>query len=354
MRCLPVDLSPQNPVYQQTVHEAWKDFIDGGEIRGRVPDHILDGWLLSRDARIDPVRAPDVPVLEREHFADLCSQSAVLLNAAAPVLEMLDSCISGTGHMAILTGSSGHILATVGDKALLDVARTQYNMPGADRNIDKVGASAIGMTLQRHRPVQIYGYEHYNAGLHSWRCASAPVLADASGVLAVLTISGNIASPEIQALALVTTFANYIGMRVRQQNIETTGQKLEALLRNAHDSLTYPLLVLDGNGGITHANRHASTLFTSGELELPGRSAVSLVSSLDAQRLRRALAGQRQGHDTLTFLTGQGPQRIACTFSPVELSAGKSVGMALALNPDMLVAGGRNRSRTASGPPPTS
>ena len=81
MRCLPVDLSPQNPVYQQTVHEAWKDFIDGGEIRGRVPDHILDGWLLSRDARIDPVRAPDVPVLERGHFADLCSQSAVLLNA---------------------------------------------------------------------------------------------------------------------------------------------------------------------------------------------------------------------------------------------------------------------------------
>ncbi|MBB5142980.1 PAS domain-containing protein [Desulfovibrio intestinalis] len=351
MRCLPVEVSPHNPVYQQSIHEAWKDFIDGGEIRGRVPDHILDGWLLSRAARIDPMRVPDVPVLERQHLDDLYDEFATLLTAASPVLEMLNSCIQGTGYMAILAAPSGHIIATVGDKDLLDMARTQYNMPGADRSINKVGASAIGMTLERCRPVQIFGYEHYNAGLHSWRCASAPILADASGVLAVLTISGNIASPDIQALAMVTTFANYIGMRVRQQNIEVTGQKLKALLRSAHDSLSYPLLVLDDNGGITHANRHASKLFTSRGLELSGRSATSLVSPSDVQRLQLALSGQRLGHDSLTFLTEHGPQRIACTFSPVELDEGNLVGMALSLNPDSSSAGGRVRNRDGTSSP---
>ena len=328
MKCLSSGVSPQNPVY-----DAWKDFIDGGEIRGRIPEHILDGWLLSRKARIDPLRVLEVPVLERQPFRELCDRSAALLTAAAPVLDMLDACISGTGHMAILTASSGHILATVGDKDLLDVARAQYNMPGADRNIDKVGASAIGMALRRCSPVQIYGYEHYSAALHSWRCASAPILADASGVQAVLTISGNIASPEIQALALVTTFANYIGMRVRQQNIEVSGQRLEALLRNAHESLSYPLLVLNGSGGITHANTHAARLFTRNGPDLPGRDAASLVSTADAGRLRRAIFTQREGRDTLTFLTDQGPQRIACTFTPVEMSEGEPVGMALALKP---------------------
>ena len=331
MKCLSSGVSPQNPVYQQTIHDAWKDFIDGGEIRGRIPEHSLDGWLLSRKASIDPLRVLEVPVLERQPFRDLCDRSATLMTAAAPVLDMLDACINGTGHMAILTASSGHILATVGDKDLLDVARAQYNMPGADRNIDKVGASAIGMALRRCSPVQIYGYEHYSAALHSWRCASAPILADASGVLAVLTISGNIASPEIQALALVTTFANYIGMRVRQQSIEDSGQRLEALLRNAHDSLSYPLLVLNGSGGITHANTHAARLFTCSGPDLPGRDAASLVSSADAARLRQAIFKQREGRDTLTFLTGQGPQRIACTFTPVEVSEGEPVGMALAL-----------------------
>ena len=345
MRCLPVEVSPHNPAYQQSVHEAWKVFIDGGEIRGRVPDRILDGWLLSRAARIDPMRIPDVPVLERQHLDDLRDEFATLLTAAAPVLDMLNSCIQNTGYMAILAAPSGHIIATVGDKDLLDMARTHYNMPGADRSINKVGASAIGMALQCCRPVQIFGYEHYNADLHSWRCASAPILADASGVLAVLTISGNIASPEIQALAMVTTFANYIGMRVRQQKIEATGQKVEALLRNAHDMLNYPLLVLDDSGGITHANRHASKLFTSSGPGLSGRSATSLVSSSDVQRLQLALSGQRLEHDSLTFLTDHGPQRIACTFSPVELNEGNLVGMTLSLNPGSSIAGGKTRSR---------
>ena len=56
-----------------------------------------------------------------------------------------------------------------------------------------------------------------------------------------------------------------------------------------------------------------------------------LKTAKHAARLRQAIFKQREGRDTLTFLTGQGPQRIACTFTPVEVSEGEPVGMALAL-----------------------
>ena len=165
--------------YQSAVHEAWKQFIANKPIREKdIPPHILRSWKLSREAGMDPLNPQVPPVLNKRELASLCRQHQTLIDSAKPILDMLEVSIRDTGYIAILAVASGHLLAAVGDDNLLVQARSQYNIPGAQRSIKTIGASALSMSIVERAPIQITGYEHYNCWFHEWKCASAPIFND--------------------------------------------------------------------------------------------------------------------------------------------------------------------------------
>lgn len=166
--------------------------------------------------------------------------------------------IRDTGYIAILAVASGHLLAAVGDDNLLVQARSQYNIPGAQRSIKTIGASALSMSIVERAPIQITGYEHYNCWFHEWKCASAPIFNDNDIPIASLTISSHISCKDIHTLTLTTSCANCISIRLRESALIDTEKRLNAMLQRVLNSLPEAVVAIDGNGSITHANNKAA------------------------------------------------------------------------------------------------
>lgn len=245
--------------YQSAVHEAWKQFIANKPIREKdIPPHILRSWKLSREAGMDPLNPQVPPVLNKRELASLCRQHQTLIDSAKPILDMLEVSIRDTGYIAILAVASGHLLAAVGDDNLLVQARSQYNIPGAQRSIKTIGASALSMSIVERAPIQITGYEHYNCWFHEWKCASAPIFNDNDIPIASLTISSHISCKDIHTLTLTTSCANCISIRLRESALIDTEKRLNAMLQRVLNSLPEAVVAIDGNGSITHANNKAA------------------------------------------------------------------------------------------------
>ncbi|MFR3459141.1 MAG: PAS domain-containing protein [Bilophila wadsworthia] len=133
-----------------------------------------------------------------------------------------------------------------------------HNIPGAQRSIKTIGASALSMSIVERAPIQITGYEHYNCWFHEWKCASAPIFNDNDIPIASLTISSHISCKDIHTLTLTTSCANCISIRLRESALIDTEKRLNAMLQRVLNSLPEAVVAIDGNGSITHANNKAA------------------------------------------------------------------------------------------------
>ena len=266
--------------YQSAVHEAWKQFIANKPIREKdIPPHILRSWKLSREAGMDPLNPQVPPVLNKRELASLCRQHQTLIDSAKPIRD--------TGYIAILAVASGHLLAAVGDDNLLVQARSQYNIPGAQRSIKTIGASALSMSIVERAPIQITGYEHYNCWFHEWKCASAPIFNDNDIPIASLTISSHISCKDIHTLTLTTSCANCISIRLRESALIDTEKRLNAMLQRVLNSLPEAVVAIDGNGSITHANNKAANYLLPKNGVLVGKNIDDLFPKPELPRVRQ-------------------------------------------------------------------
>ena len=318
--------------YQSAVHEAWKQFIANKPIREKdIPPHILRSWKLSREAGMDPLNPQVPPVLNKRELASLCRQHQTLIDSAKPILDMLEVSIRDTGYIAILAVASGHLLAAVGDDNLLVQARSQYNIPGAQRSIKTIGASALSMSIVERAPIQITGYEHYNCWFHEWKCASAPIFHDNDIPIASLTISSHISCKDIHTLTLTTSCANCISIRLRESALIDTEKRLNAMLQRVLNSLPEAVVAIDGNGSITHANNKAANYLLPKNGVLVGKNIDDLFPKPELPRVRQFMRRGVPETGDVTILTHEGERTHFCRFEPIQLSNG-DFGMTLSIS----------------------
>jgi hypothetical protein len=156
---------------------------------------------LSPDGRLPPVRLDTAGLAER--------RSGHPLAALLPVFrELLGGQCEDRDHIFAVMDQAGTLLWVEGDSATLRRAAGMNFVAGAGWSEADAGTNAPGTALAAMRPVQIIAAEHYNALVHRWSCAAAPVRDPASGqVLGVIDITGgeSVASP--YALGLVRVAA---------------------------------------------------------------------------------------------------------------------------------------------------
>ena len=318
--------------YQSAVHEAWKQFIANKPIREKdIPPHILRSWKLSREAGMDPLNPQVPPVLNKRELASLCRQHQTLIDSAKPILDMLEVSIRDTGYIAILAVASGHLLAAVGDDNLLVQARSQYNIPGAQRSIKTIGASALSMCIVARAAIQITGYDHDNCWFHESICASAPHVNDNASPIASLTISSHISCKDIHTLTLTTSCANCISIRLRESALIDTEKRLNAMLQRVLNSLPEAVVAIDGNGSITHANNKAANYLLPKNGVLVGKNIDDLFPKPELPRVRQFMRRGVPETGDVTILTHEGERTHFCRFEPIQLSNG-DFGMTLSIS----------------------
>lgn len=322
--------TPSAPEIQPAMREALRRFSSGEDMEPRVvSDTILRGWRISRELGIDPWNPRNPHVITKNELDALRNHHKGLLSAAAPMLRMLEVSIRDTGYIATLAVSPGYLLDVVGDASLMEQAVEAFNIPGALRSIESVGASALTLSMMDKRPVQVSGFEHYNCRFHDWRCAAAPIF-DAQGeAVASLTISGHISRTEGHTAALAKSCAEVISIRLREQHLLLSQQRLNILLQSVYSALPEAILAIDAHGLISHANHNALTLF--GEESLEGQPLSGFIHPESSRYLSQVFEKQKAESREVTFLAGGEPIKRMCRFTPIRLDGGEAGGMIVAI-----------------------
>lgn len=114
-------------------------------------------------------------------------------------------------------------------------------------------------------------------------------------------------------------------MPVRLADPVPPGEPPPALIASAADALAWPLLLLDPDGTLLHANLAARRMLCRGESfrRLPGGRIVP--AAADQRRaFSRALQRARDQHERTDWLAGSGPARIGATLTPLGAAAAQA------------------------------
>ena len=236
------------------IREAWERFVVDGEVVSRsVRQLVAQSWKRSASLSVSAM-ARQAPIADEGELHRQRVSNATIIAAAAPALQRSRMFLADAKSMLILADESGLIIATEGDRRIIDSGRENHLELGGKWREDQIGTNAIGTALVEKRVVQIHGSEHFCSAVQRWTCAAVPISHPANGrILGVVDISGAADAFNPQSMALAVSVGSELEIALdRALRIEH-----EALLRHFVMKrsvwLSDDMLVLDRYGLIVHA-----------------------------------------------------------------------------------------------------
>jgi len=146
---------------------------------------VVESWIRSYNYGLDVFNYNYGPVLEETALEELLRKKDLLLNAADPYIRQLETMLSNSECIILLTDEQGVMLRVIeGGKELLEQQNKRFRLvPGSIWTEETIGTCAHGISLITKTPMQICGSEHYCEKYEQISCSSAPIF-DSNGNLA--------------------------------------------------------------------------------------------------------------------------------------------------------------------------
>jgi GAF domain len=200
------DVGPDPAARAAEIARAHEDFLTGRPAGGSVRDVVVQSWVRSMRAHVDPDGTPPVQMLD----ADLeAYRQAHPLALVMPVLrELVGRAAVDNVHIMAVTDAAGMMLWAEGHPAALAVGERISLVPGARWDETHAGTNAMGTALVVDQAVHIFSAEHFRHPLQPWTCAAAPIHDPATGrVLGSIDVTGGSTVAHPHSLALVRAAA---------------------------------------------------------------------------------------------------------------------------------------------------
>jgi hypothetical protein len=218
------------------LRDAWEDFVDGRALDDaddpgtpQVRDPIVDSWLRSRDAGVDPSgRQPAPSLVELQGARALWADHP--LAVAGP---LIDECMAlasvETDHLTVVSDADGMLLSIRGDARLRNRAADEMNfVEGALWSEAGAGTNAVGTALAAEHAVQVFAAEHFTEPVQRWTCAAAPVNDPETGrLLGIIDLTGDMAGVHPHSLSVVVATARAI-QEMLQRGLRERDDRLRA------------------------------------------------------------------------------------------------------------------------------
>lgn len=255
---------------------------------GLLRPPLLDSWLRSLRAGLDPASGPDRRGLRGAELFR-CRDGHPL----AAVLPLVDRLLlrdaAGAGLVVVVADRHGRVLWTLGAPNRVAALAESGLCEGDDLGERRAGANAVALAVRTGRAAWVHGPEHYLSRMGAVTGAAAPVHAPGGRLTGVLMLTGGprVARPELSALVRAAATAAELELELaayRQRWPEpnspgaATGSA-EARLRLEVLGRGQPLLTVSGER-ITLSQRHAEILLLLAERP-EGLSADHLALLLD-------------------------------------------------------------------------
>jgi GAF domain-containing protein len=223
-----------DPIERARLLRRAREAVFTGQGRPQIlRDIVIDSWLRSARAGVDPTR-PAPKIISETEAADRLS-SHRLAGIVPIVRSMLGGVARDARHIVVISDATGMLLSAEGHPEMLEAAATTHFVPGALLSETATGTNAVGTTLYLDHPLQIFSAEHFNSLFHGWTCSAAPIHDPSSGaLLGAIDLSGNFRTVHPHSVSLVTAVARLVETRLA----------LDAVRRDAYLRDRYLALVM--------------------------------------------------------------------------------------------------------------
>jgi hypothetical protein len=227
-----------DPIERARMLRKAHELVFNGQGRpGIVRDIVLDSWLRSANAGVDPSRPAPRIMGEREAAAKLASHP---LGQIVPVVRsMLGTVAQDARHIVVISDADGMLLSAEGHPQMLDAAAANHFLPGGLLSEPAAGTNAVGTTLYLDHPLQIFSAEHFSSLFHGWTCSAAPVHDPTTGaILGAIDLSGNFRTAHPHSMSLVTAVArlaeSHLALEAAQRDAYLRERYLALVMRGSH------------------------------------------------------------------------------------------------------------------------
>jgi len=199
--------------------DAWRQFMETGQVAPSVRQSVAESWRRSKEAGVDP-NMGTFPNVSPEDLKARQEGHGELTGRMSTTLKNLDQNLSTSGVVIALFDETGCMLSCEGDSTLIGYAAGMCLGPGAQLSEDAAGTNAVALVLATGQPSLCWSPEHYCLRLHHLNSASAPVYGRGGrvlGVLGLFALAGSSQAPHL--LALVMEAVNSARYRSRTKHL---------------------------------------------------------------------------------------------------------------------------------------
>ncbi len=253
---------------------------------GLLRPPLLDSWLRSLRAGLDPAGGPDRRGLRGAELSR-CRDGHPLA-AVLPLIDELLLCEgAGAGLAVVIADRHGRVLWTLGAPNRIAALADTGLREGDNLSERRAGANAVALAVRTGRPAWVHGPEHYLRRMRAVTGAAAPVRAPGGRLTGVLMLAGDprVVRPDLSALvraaatAVELELAAYRRRWPEPDSGDTNADSTAARLRLEVLGRGQPLLTVSGER-IVVSQRHAEILLLLAERP-DGLSADHLALLLD-------------------------------------------------------------------------
>lgn len=248
-----------NPLQHNDLLAAWERFVlDQDYPTDLIRPVVEDSWRRCHQFELDPElrHAPiisDKSQLEYSHFLH-----SDLLNAARPVLKRAEQHLFRSDSLILLADAGGLILDVRADDHVITSAGDINLIEGGVWSEKVAGTNAIGTALAAAEPIQLYGAEHFCAGIKHWTC-SADVIRDPHDgmILGAVDLSGLTDAYQSNALDFAIMAARLIETNLASDYFRSRERVIEATKTMFDGWKNEGILAFDRRGRLVKANQFA-------------------------------------------------------------------------------------------------
>lgn len=258
--------------YISFIENAWKKFINTGEVDLSVRKDIRDSWIRCKSYGVDYNNG--CGSVQHDNIKCLIEKNSELISVSKPIMEGIYSMVSGSGFAIMLADKDGYIIEVIGDKDIMDRANELNFLKGELWTESIVGTNAIGTAIYLNKPIQTIGAEHYGKNQHSWTCSASPIYDEDNNLIGCINMSGNYYDAHSHTLGIVTAAAKSI----QNQLALTLSYKL---LNITFDSISEGMIVVNQDLSIKKINGRALKILNTSLDNLIKVNAENILKDID-------------------------------------------------------------------------
>jgi len=326
----------------KAIHLQWKKFIHGDmDIdTGIVSPETLSEWMRCREMNIDPFGIPQNIILTSEALQEKFHEQQVFINICQPFLHKLFRFLKDFSHAVTLLDRDGYMLKVITDAKYVMNNRMFNCYPGSRWTYEHSGNCCPACILEKKKPVQIIGANHYLNCFHFIAASGAPIADPDGELLGCIMVTTFYSATHPHSLAMAMAAAQAIENEWRAQRalvqckaaFEVT-DIVSSMQNIIMSSIPEALIAVNNDGGIMNINQKARNLFALGDKNVIGMPLRSVFRFKENEGFL-SIVEQRESvsYMEISIRTDHGTGDYSLTCNNITLSGGNVIGKLLILS----------------------